>query len=478
MRKTLFLKFVIVYLCFGILSFVAVSVITSKLTENYLVKTETESMYREANSIAAGRLVQSYTQADSLYEVYAYLSALSSYHSTEIWLMDPKGEILVDTSEEFGTTDLGTIENFDLTALTGTYYQRGNFFGHFSTEVLSVVAPITSDYNTEGYIAIHHEMHELKAEANSLLNISYITLIIVFLLSLLVLLAFACMVYLPLKRIIYAANEYAAGNLNYTLPVENNDEMGYLAASMNYMAGEINKAGEYQRKFVSNISHDFRSPLTSIKGYVEAMLDGTIPPEMQEKYLNIVLSETVRLNKLTRGLLTLNTFDDKGMYLEITEFDINQVIRNTAATFEGTCQSKSIAIQLTLDAPTLYVKADMGKIQQVLYNLIDNAIKFSNPSSYIYIETTEKHGKVFVSVKDTGEGIPKESIQKIWERFYKTDPSRGKDKKGTGLGLAIVKEIIQAHNENINVVSTEGVGTEFTFSLQKAKNSSHSEESE
>ena len=112
----------------------------------------------------------------------------------------------------------------------------------------------------------------------------------------------------------------------------------------------------------------------------------------------------------------------------------------------------------------------MGKIQQVLYNLIDNAIKFSNPDSVIYVETTEKHEKVFVSVKDAGIGIPKESLKKIWERFYKTDLSRGKDKKGTGLGLSITKEIIQAHKENINVISTEGVGTEFIFSLPRSKN--------
>ena len=199
------------------------------------------------------------------------------------------------------------------------------------------------------------------------------------------------------------------------------------------------------------------------------MLDGTIPMEMQEKYLNIVLAETERLNKLTRGLLTLNNYDDKKTYLEITNFDINSVIRNTAATFEVLCQKKQVRIELIFDAQSLIVTADMGKIQQVLYNLIDNAIKFSRPESAIYIETTEKHEKIYVSVKDTGEGIPKESIKKIWERFYKTDPSRGKDKKGTGLGLAITKEIIQAHGENINVVSTEGVGSEFTFSLTRAK---------
>ena len=134
-------------------------------------------------------------------------------------------------------------------------------------------------------------------------------------------------------------------------------------------------------------------------------------------------------------------------------------------SFEGTCKRKKILFELILTGQTSYVSADMSKIQQVLYNLIDNAIKFSHSDSTITIETTEKNEKVFISVKDTGIGIPKDSIKKIWERFYKTDLSRGKDKRGTGLGLAIVKEIISVHNENINVISTEGVGTEFIFTL-------------
>ena len=124
-----------------------------------------------------------------------------------------------------------------------------------------------------------------------------------------------------------------------------------------------------------------------------------------------------------------------------------------------------LAIELVLTGEEMYVNADMGKIQQVLYNLIDNATKFSHNQSSITIETNIRNSKVFISVKDSGIGIPKDSIKHIWDRFYKTDLSRGKDKKGTGLGLAIVKEIIQAHNENINVVSTEGVGTEFIFTL-------------
>ena len=233
------------------------------------------------------------------------------------------------------------------------------------------------------------------------------------------------------------------------------------------MAGALRDYDEDQRKLISNVSHDFRSPLTSIKGYIEAILDGTIPPELQDKYLNIVLRETERLTGLTSNLLALNSMDPKQNRLNKTEFDINTVIKNTAAAFEGTCTAKHITIDLLFSEWHSLVYADKSKIQQVLYNLIDNAIKFSHTDSTITVETTSKYEKIFVSVRDTGIGIPKDSLKKIWERFYKTDLSRGKDKKGTGLGLAIVKEIIQLHDENINVVSTEGVGTEFIFSLSK-----------
>ncbi len=153
------------------------------------------------------------------------------------------------------------------------------------------------------------------------------------------------------------------------------------------------------------------------------------------------------------------------MLLNRQDFDLNKVIRDTVSSFEGTCIQRSISIDLVLSGESLLVNADMDKIQQVLYNLIDNAIKFSHHDSVVKVETTIKKQKVFVSVKDSGIGIPKDDLKLVWERFYKSDSSRGKDKKGTGLGLSIVKEIITAHGENINVVSTEGEGSEFIFSL-------------
>ena len=294
-------------------------------------------------------------------------------------------------------------------------------------------------------------------------------LIVLFLLSLIILIFFTELVYVPLRKITTATEQYAAGNMSYEFSVESEDDMGYLAASLSYMAGEIARQEDDQKKFIANVSHDFRSPLTSIRGYLVAMQDGTIPEEMHGKYLGIVINETDRLTKLTNELLTLNNLNTRGMLLDRTDFDINQVIRNVAESFGGTCIDKKIAIELVLTDEKMLVNADMSKIQQVLYNLVDNAIKFSHKDSSVKIETTEKHSKVFVSVKDSGIGIPKEDQKLIFDRFYKSDASRGKDKKGTGLGLAIVKEIIKAHEENINVISTAGVGTEFIFSLAKAK---------
>ena len=297
----------------------------------------------------------------------------------------------------------------------------------------------------------------------------YVTMLVLYVLSFIFLLGFHFLVFRPLAQISEAAKQYAKGNLEYEIPVYTHDEMGYLSASLNYMSSQINDMEDYQKKFVANVSHDFRSPLTSIRGYVEAMTDGTIPPELHEKYLKIILFETERLTDLTKDLLTLNEFDTKELLLDKTAFDIQESIKNTAASFEGVCTSKRVAIQLLLLPDTVRVYADQRKIQQVLYNLVDNAIKFSENDSSVTIEVTVKNDKVFVSVKDSGIGIPRKELNKIWERFYKSDLSRGKDKKGTGLGLSIVKEVISAHDEHINVISTEGVGTEFIFSLSKAE---------
>lgn len=465
MRKTLYLKFCLAYLIFGFFGFLIVATFCSNMTLEQLKREKADSLYKEATLIANTYATDLYDSKISLDAVKEQMDSLSVYLNSKIWIVNPSGRMIMDTDAPLDVEHETVVEGFDSTVTAGSYYTTGNFFDCFEEEMLSVFAPITSDFKVRGYVVIHTSMADIKESSENLLNISYIMLVILFLLSLIILIFFTEMVYVPLRKITTATERYASGNMHYEFQVESSDEMGYLAASLSYMASEIARSEDNQKKFIANVSHDFRSPLTSIKGYLEAMLDGTIPPEMHDKYLRIVLNETTRLTKLTNSLLTLNNLNTKGMILDKSKFDINKVIRSTAATFEGFCQQKHIGIELILTGESMPVLADKSKIEQVLYNLLDNAVKFSHSNSYIKIETTEKHGKIFVSVKDSGIGIPKESLKLIWDRFYKTDLSRGKDKKGTGLGLSITKEIIQAHNENINVISTVGVGTEFIFSL-------------
>lgn len=467
MRGTVYTKFIIGYIFFGLFSFLTIAVLTSEWTFQHLAEDKATELYNEANLIANQYGSVYYNRQMQLSEVSVQLQAIDTFLDVQIWMTNADGMIILSTRS---TSQPGTsIPDFDPASAGAKQYQIGNYYDMFSEETLSVSAPITTGFHTRGYIIIHSSIRSIESARDSLLNISYITLLVIFVLSLVFLVIFTVVVYLPLKKITVAANAYASGDLKYKLSFHSNDEMGYLSATLNYMAHELNKTEEYQKNFIANVSHDFRSPLTSIKGYIEAMKDGTIPPEMQEKYLDIVIFETERLRKLTSSLLTLNSYDSKVQLLDISSFDINQVIKNTVASFEGTCSKKKVSFILTFSSKAQFVSADMGKIQQVLYNLIDNAVKFSSNNSCINITVTEQNGKIFVSVKDFGIGIPKDSIHKIWERFYKTDLSRGKDKKGTGLGLSITKEIILSHNENIDVISTEGVGTEFIFSLAKGK---------
>ncbi len=465
MRKTLYWKFCLAYLIFGIFGFIVVAVFVSNMTLEHLKREKADALYKEATLIANTYAFDLYDATVSLDTVKKQLDALDTYLSATIWIINPSGRMILDSTQPVDVENERIVENFDPTVTLGSYYTIGNFFDSFEEDMLSVFAPITSNYTVKGYVVIHSSMDSLIASKENLLKISYIMLILLFLLSLIILIFFTEIVYIPLRKITTATEQYASGNMHYELQIESEDEMGYLASTLSYMAGEIAKSEDNQKKLVANVSHDFRSPLTSIRGFLEAMLDGTIATEDYPKYIGIVLNETQRLIKLTNSLLTLNNLNTKGMILEKTIFDLNRVIRDTVTSFEPSCRDKRIAIKLILTGELMPVKADMGKIQQVLYNLLDNAIKFSHPDSAIKIETYEKHSKIFVSVKDSGIGIPKDSLKQIWNRFYKTDLSRGKDKKGTGLGLSITREIIQSHDENINVISTEGVGTEFVFSL-------------
>lgn len=467
MKSMLHLKFIALYIIFGFLCLFTTATLTTQLVENRLMEDTSQTLYREAALIASDYLPSYFTDGSSIDAVQAQLAAMRLYLDASLWFVDSTGTMITSSNIE-NTSAPEAIEEFNPAEIGGNQYISGTYHGYFDEDVITVMSPVTEGFFTKGYLLIHSPAENIDLRCRAVMLPVYISLGVIYLLSFIFLLGVHFIVYRPVKKISEAARQYALGNLDYEIPVTAHDEVGYLSASLNYMAAQLKDMDDYQKKIVANVSHDFRSPLTSIKGYVEAMADGTIPPEIYGKYLNIILFETERLTDLTSDLLTLNEFDTKELLLSKAEFDIQDVIKKTAASFEAVCTPKHISIELLLMPGTVRVYADRRKIQQVLYNLIDNAVKFSENGSSVTVEVTLKNEKAFISVKDHGVGIPKKDLNKIWERFYKSDLSRGKDKKGTGLGLSIVKEVIQAHNEHINVISTEGVGTEFIFSLSRA----------
>ena len=466
MKSILRLKFIALYLIFAFLCIFTTATLTRQLVMDRLEEDTSRTLYRGATLVASDYLPSYFSDDSSVLAVQSQLAAMRLYLESSLWFVQKDGTMITASNLE-NTSSPDVIENFDPAEIGGNQYIVGTYHGYFDEDVITVMAPVTEGFSTKGYLLIHSPVSFIDEKCHTLMIPIYISLGVIYLLSFIFLLGFHFFVYRPLRQITEAAKQYASGNLDYEIPVYTHDEMGYLSASLNYMAVQLKDMDDYQKKIVANVSHDFRSPLTSIKGYVEAMTDGTIPSELHQKYLKIILFETERLTDLTTDLLTLNEFDTKELLLNKEEFDIQETIKNTAESFEGVCTPKHITIELLLLPGHVTVFADRRKIQQVLYNLIDNAIKFSESNSAITIEVVEKNEKVFVSIKDQGIGIPRKDQNKIWERFYKSDLSRGKDKKGTGLGLSIVKEIIQAHDEHINVISTEGVGTEFIFSLPR-----------
>ncbi|MBQ8306398.1 MAG: HAMP domain-containing histidine kinase [Blautia sp.] len=394
---------------------------------------------------------------------------LSDYRRFTVWLTDANG-VLLSSSD---SVPEGYSESYFLEMAARFnkrhHYEVGTFGGILEEKNITIIQPVHDGPVLLGYIALHYHMDRVARLERLFLPVLLLLMVIMATANVLPVLFYWKFIHKPILEVGKGAEEFARGNLSYTIPVQTENQIGYLAKTLNYMADKINENGEFQRRYIADVSHDFRSPLTSIKGYAEAMLDHTIPPEMYEKYLRIIDYEASRLEKLTHNLNALGSLEASKRNLQMQTFDLNAVVRAVLETFEGRSRESHTTLWFNTSNDPLFTIADLEKIQQVIYNLVDNAIKFSKPYTTINVETASRNEKIFFSIKDQGIGISKEALPKIWDRFYKEDASRGKDRSGSGLGLAIVKEIILAHDEHINVISTEGVGSEFIFTLPKAK---------
>ena len=274
----------------------------------------------------------------------------------------------------------------------------------------------------------------------------------------------------PLAKMAVAAKAFANGDYSVRVAIKSADEIGEFATVFNEMAASLEDIEKTRNDFVANVSHDLRSPMTSIHGFIDGMISGVIPPEQHNHYLRIVLNETKRLSRLISTLLDISRIQAGERKFKMVSFDVCEMARQILFSFENRIDEKNLDIQFEFENERIYVSADMDAIYQVFYNLCDNAVKFSKDDGCIKVSIVEREGKIAISVYNEGEGISPEDIKQVFDRFYKADKSRGMDKTGTGLGLYFAKKIMEAHKQTITVESEYQSFCLFTFTLDKGEN--------
>ncbi|MCL2099916.1 MAG: HAMP domain-containing histidine kinase [Oscillospiraceae bacterium] len=271
----------------------------------------------------------------------------------------------------------------------------------------------------------------------------------------------------PVRAMNRAAKSFAAGRFDVRVPVKGGDEVAELAAAFNSMAADLAANEETQRSFISNVSHDLRTPMTTIAGFIDGILDGTITEDKHAYYLNIIESEIRRLARLVTVMFDITRIQAGERKFNKTVFDICETARLVLISLEQKIDAKNLEVEFFCDAEKMQVYADADAVHQVLQNLCENAVKFAYERGFFKIGIYDKAKWIDVSVFNTGEGISAEDIPFVFDRFYKSDKSRGLDKSGVGLGLFITKTIIDAHEENIQASSEYGRNCEFVFTLRK-----------
>lgn len=274
----------------------------------------------------------------------------------------------------------------------------------------------------------------------------------------------------PLRQMSTAAKQFAIGDFSYRVKIKGDDELAELGKAFNDMANSLDSLESSRRSFVSNVSHELRTPMTSIGGFIDGILDGTIPKDKEKYYLGIVSAEIRRLSRLVVAMLNMSKIESGSFEMKPTKYDISDQIIHILLTFEQKIEGKNIEIKGLENLSPTYIVADSDMIYQVIYNIFDNAVKFTNDGGYIEVVMKESQSDIEVHIKNSGIGIKSEELSKIFERFYKVDKSRSLDSKGAGLGLYIVKMMVEMHAGSIWAVSENENTAEFIFRLPKSYN--------
>ena len=472
MGKSLFFRMISVYLLILIMAFSLVGGIFFETLKNDFLEAAMDTMIEDAKVINEWA-AQNYHGEITDEEMGSLLVQKAIDDDTVIWLISSGIVYMIADPDKKGTIEEtfsseSTREFFQLTQQGNCAKRVSNVDRSFKGTVMSVAIPLAIDEAIVGTIVVHKEVDDFGVGISSIFRKVFFPLLITVLFAFLLVFFLSRHIVRPIADISQAAGELSRGNLDFRVKRTTDDEIGELADSFNKMAEELKLQDGLRNSFIANVSHELRTPLASMQGFIQGMLDRAIDESDRDKYLEIVLSETKRMNSLISDLLILSKVESGKFPIELSAFDINELLRRCIIMFEQRIEEKHLDVDIRLSDERLIVWADEVRISQVIMNLIDNAVKFSHDGGMLKIWTGVDINKVYVSIADTGDGIPKEDQPYVFERFYKVDKSHSRRTPGTGIGLSIVKRIITQHGEAITLESEEGKGTTFMFTLTRA----------
>ncbi len=348
----------------------------------------------------------------------------------------------------------------------GEYFAVTRLGEMYEEEQYAVGQALVVGGNTRlGYVVVSSSAAALRQVIFDNLRTYVLSAVAVLMMAFIVLYLITYRLVRPLRQMAAITRQFSQGDFSARAPVNGRDEVAELGAALNGMAVSLSSLEDMRRSFVANVSHDLKTPMTTITGFIDGILDGTIPPERQTEYLTVVTAETKRLSRLVTAMLDLSRIDSGQLKLTPTAFDLTAMVCATLLSFEQRIEGKRIRVTGLEDCVPQAVFGDYDLLQQVVYNLLDNAVKFTNEDGTLRLTLTAMGGRTVLSVYNTGDGIPAAELPHIFERFYKSDRSRSLDTTGTGLGLYIVRTLVELHGGDISVRSTEGEYSEFICSL-------------
>ena len=461
------------YIAILLIVFCFLTLASNIMLTHYMISAQAEQIIAAGSALeywtATYQIEQNDALASRAYE--NLLKSWSQFLGSEITVSNLNGEI-VSSTVDINSVPREYIER--ISAGKRIIAKRGNFGGKFSDKQLTVGMSVKYNGTIVGAMFFNTPMKRLNAATNEIAEMFIICAALSILAAFILVYIQARRISKPIGEINSAVQNIAAGNFSDRVQVTGNDEISQLASSFNFMADSIEDLENMRSGFISDVSHELRTPMTSISGFAQSILDGTVPEEKREEYLKIIVDESRRINKLVNDLLEMSKMSSSEYQLSIEKFDLNELVRICIISLENRITERGLDLNVDFESENLMVLGDNDAIKRVVLNLMDNAVKFSYENTTIGIRTWVRNKKAYFSIGNFGDGIDQKDLSNVFNRFYKTDKSRHREKTGAGLGLSLCKNILTLHKQSIWVESnpakegTDAKYTKFTFTLELA----------